>query len=114
VAHPQQVFSHTTPPLSLKTSILFCIPTHHHSLKQSSVTAPVLAAAAAALGNLGYHHDINRCSIVDLGGTVMVMALTMLLLLLLHQQLFSCGNHDIHSLHLRHRSARGMLRVRMP
>jgi hypothetical protein len=32
----------------------------------------VLAAAAAALGNLGYHHDINRCSIVNAGGAALL------------------------------------------
>ena len=42
-----------------------CISTPH------STATPVLAAAAA-LGNLGYHHDINRCSIVNAGGAALL------------------------------------------
>ena len=38
-------------------------------LIRNSTTPPVLAAAAAAIGNLGYHHDLNRCAIVDAGTT---------------------------------------------
>ncbi len=43
----------------------------------------MLAAAAAALGNLGYHHDINRCAIVDAGGMVVVVAVVAVALLVL-------------------------------
>ncbi len=64
VAHAQQVSHAALLKQNLKNM--------HMHLNPHSAATPVLAAAAAALGNLGYHHDVNRCSIVNAGGATLL------------------------------------------